>query len=133
MGKKEDRHVVPCGSCTACCRLSWVFLDPDQGDVAALYDTVEVVHPTTGILVKALAHRPGGGGCTYLGQGGCTIHERAPAMCRNFDCRVYYAQMMEKPRAVRKRELRDQYTAKELFDAGADLQRQHPLPDPASA
>ncbi len=128
MGNKEERHIVPCGSCQVCCRLSWVFLDPAQGDIAELYDTVEVIHPTTGAPARALAHRPNGGGCIYLGANGCTIHDRAPSMCRNFDCRLYYWQMMGKPRALRKRELREQYTAKELFEAGSNLQQKHPLP-----
>ena len=128
MAEKSERHVVPCGACRVCCLLSWVFLDPKRGDVAELYDTVDVIHPITGAPAKALAHQPNGGGCIYLGPSGCTIHERAPSLCRDFDCRVYYAQTMAKPRTIRKRELSDFYSARELFDAGRDLRRAHPLP-----
>jgi Fe-S-cluster containining protein len=106
--------------------MSWVFLDPEAGDVVELYDTVDVVHPKTKAVVKALAHKPDGGGCIYLGPNGCTIHDRAPSLCRAFDCRVYYRTMKAAPRAVRKRELRDQYSAKNLFEAGRDLERKYP-------
>jgi Fe-S-cluster containining protein len=127
----QEVRIVPCGSCTACCRTQWVFLDPDSGDVPALYDTVDVIDPKSGAPVKALAHKPSGE-CVYLGSTGCTIHDRAPAMCRAFDCRAYYLAMMSKPRTVRKREIRDQYSAKELFEIGRDLQRKHPV-DPLVA
>jgi uncharacterized protein len=103
-----------------------VFLDPGAGDIAELYDTVEVIHPKTGATVAALAHKPNGGACVYLGSNGCTIHERAPATCRAFDCRVYYMHMKAAPRTARKRELRDQYSAKEMFEAGRELQRKYP-------
>lgn len=29
------------------------------------------------------------GNCVYLGEGGCTIHDRAPVICRVFDCRRF--------------------------------------------
>jgi Fe-S-cluster containining protein len=27
--------------------------------------------------------------CVYLGAGGCTIHGKAPLLCREFDCREF--------------------------------------------
>jgi hypothetical protein len=33
-----------------------------------------------------LAHKPNGE-CWYLNAGGCSIHGRAPSLCRNADCR----------------------------------------------
>ena len=33
-----------------------------------------------------LDHKPNGD-CIYLGNGGCTIHESKPRMCREMDCR----------------------------------------------
>jgi hypothetical protein len=123
----RDTRAVPCGSCQVCCKMSWVFLDPEAGDVAERYDTVEVVHPKTGALVKALAHKPNGGGCIYLGSAGCTIHGTAPSLCRAFDCRAYYLDMKATPRTVRKRALSEQYSAQELFEAGRELQRKFPV------
>lgn len=123
---KQKAHIVPCGSCHACCREQWVFLDPAAGDIPELYDTVDVVDPKNGATVKALAHKPNGD-CHYLGTDGCTIHDRAPATCQAFDCRLYYLGMMAKPRLIRKREIRDQFSAKELFEIGRDMQRKYPV------
>ncbi len=33
-----------------------------------------------------LAHKPNGE-CIYLEPGGCSIHDRAPSLCRSADCR----------------------------------------------
>jgi hypothetical protein len=33
-----------------------------------------------------IAHKPGGE-CVYLENGGCSIHDRAPSLCRAADCR----------------------------------------------
>lgn len=33
------------------------------------------------------------GSCHYLGPDGCTIHDRAPAICRVFDCRRFAMSM----------------------------------------
>ena len=126
MTEKSQAGVVPCGTCHACCRRQWVVINPQAGDVPELYDTVEIVDPATGAPARALAHQPNGD-CVYLGPTGCTIHARVPAMCRNFDCRVYYAQTMEKPRTVRKNLLRNQYSAREIFEIGRDMQDKYPL------
>ena len=43
-------------------------------------------HPTMpGQLM--IAHKPNGD-CVYLGESGCTIHEKRPRMCREMDCRI---------------------------------------------
>ncbi len=126
---KQKARIVPCSSCHACCREQWVLLDPGAGDIPELYDTVEVVDPKSGAPVKALAHKPNGD-CLYLGSDGCTIHDHAPAMCRAFDCRLYYLGMMAQPRPIRKREIRDQFSAKEMFEIGRDMQRKHPVIEP---
>lgn len=39
------------------------------------------------------------GDCVYLGEGGCTIYERRPWLCRIFDCREHHGL----PRAERRR------------------------------
>ena len=33
-----------------------------------------------------LQHKPDGS-CIYLGESGCTIHDRRPVICRELDCR----------------------------------------------
>jgi Fe-S-cluster containining protein len=78
-------------------------LHPECGDVPANYLTVAMVHPLTGKMGHALQRRPNGE-CVYLGEHGCTIHDRAPAVCKEFDCRGLYRKMSrpERRRAVKK-------------------------------
>jgi Fe-S-cluster containining protein len=98
---------VPCNGCTACCRFDLILLHPEDGDVVMLYETMEIINPMTGEPALALKHKPGGG-CIYLGDGGCTIHGRAPVICKAFDCRRFYRDSyMGRPRHVRRRMMRD--------------------------
>ena len=112
----SDRVSVPCGACRACCRSDAVFLHPEMGDDPTLYQTVKTTHPLTGQSAHMLAHKKNGE-CVYLGEGGCTIHDRAPAICREFDCRRMYLQT---PRIDRKRMIREGVFSKAVFDAGRD-------------
>lgn len=72
-------RVVPCGTCTECCRGDAIFLHPECGDDPSTYETEEY----EGRLI--LKHKPNRD-CIYL-DGGCTIHERRPVICREMDCR----------------------------------------------
>ena len=85
---KPERAVVPCGSCRACCVNELLILHPEMGDDPAEYDCSRVINPLTGEPGFALNMR--NGSCTYFGDNGCTIWDRAPALCREFDCRDLY-------------------------------------------
>jgi uncharacterized protein len=79
--KKLTYRVVPCNGCTLCCEGDAVRLEPE--DLARGYKTEP--HPyIAGALM--IAHKPNGE-CLYLAEEGCTIHDRAPALCRAADCR----------------------------------------------
>lgn len=39
-----------------------------------------------------IAHKANGE-CVYLGENGCTIHDRAPSLCRVVDCRTLAARV----------------------------------------
>lgn len=106
---------VPCNGCTACCRNDLLFLHPELGDIAASYQTQSAVNPITGREGLALKHKPEGG-CIYLGEEGCTIHDRAPAICREFDCRRFYLGFTD--RAERRRLVRQGFVSKDVLDAG---------------
>lgn len=93
---------VPCNGCTACCMNDLIFVHPKMGDIVESYDTMPVTNPLTGESGFALKHKPEGG-CIYLGEDGCTIHHRAPAVCREFDCRKMYQQLFSIPRPERRR------------------------------
>ena len=75
---------VPCKSCTLCCHKTNIMLMPEQGDDVASYEH-EIVND-----VPVLKHKPDGA-CIYLTEQRCSIHERAPVTCREFDCRRFYA------------------------------------------
>lgn len=84
------RAVVACAGCTLCCRNDAIVLHPECGDDAAQYLTERSINPVTGRPALMLAKKANGD-CIYLDRSsGCTIHERAPAICREFDCAKFY-------------------------------------------
>jgi Fe-S-cluster containining protein len=115
---------VPCQGCTACCHGDLVFIHPECGDIASEYETWPQVHPITRQPGLALKHK--NGSCIYLGETGCTIHPRRPAMCREFDCRRFYLGF--KDRAERRRMVKAGAVSKEVIQAG--LARLHTLEEP---
>ena len=84
-GESERAH-VPCGSCHRCCVSDLIVLHPECGDDVFSYQTVPAINPLTGRACLALAQRENGH-CVYLVAGRCSIHDRAPHICRTFDCR----------------------------------------------
>ncbi len=117
---------VPCNGCTACCEHDLIVLHPEMGDRVSEYQAVMVDHPLSGQRVWALRHRPEGG-CVYLGEKGCTIHGRAPAICREFDCR----KMVERFGVGKmKQVIRAGLADKEVMEAG--LARLNTLPGRAA-
>jgi uncharacterized protein len=109
---------VPCNGCTSCCRGDLIFLHPELGDFAPDYDTVEAYNPLTGRQGRALKHKADNT-CIYLGDGGCTIHDRAPAICREFDCRRFYLSFMKRyDRAERRRMVARNMVSKDVIEAG---------------
>ncbi len=76
-----SRRDVPCNGCTLCCQGDAIRLLPE--DDAGAFATVP--HPYLA-GARMIAHKANGD-CVYLGEGGCTIHERAPSLCRSADCR----------------------------------------------
>ena len=82
MIKKLTPKEVPCNGCTLCRQGDAIRLEPE--DRAADYKTEP--HPyIPGALM--LAHKPNGE-CVYLDENGCSIHNRAPSLCRTADCRI---------------------------------------------
>lgn len=75
---------VPCNGCTLCCHRDLIPLMPEFGDDPAQYET-EII---AGQLVLK---RAANGDCFYLDRAkGCTIYERRPTTCREFDCAAAY-------------------------------------------
>lgn len=120
------RAHVPCDGCVACCINDAIILHPECGDDPSVYETEDIRHPFTGKPAKMLKHKPNGE-CIYLGKGGCTIHDRAPAICREFDCRRQFLQFS---RNDRRRFIKAGVMDKEKFEPGR--KRLHTLPERAA-
>lgn len=86
----EPEANVPCGTCRLCCKgRSAVLVQEDYGDDVASYETFEL--PVPGREHARFLKLQPNGDCIYLGESGCTIHGRAPYICRVFDCRAQHA------------------------------------------
>ncbi len=109
---------VPCNGCTACCRNQPVLLFPEHGDDPKRLSRHYAVGPA---LVLEEAEN---GDCVYLEEGGCSVYEYRPVMCRAFDCRKHYLSFT---RAERRRLVRDGASSEAVFDAGRS--RLHTLGD----
>lgn len=123
---------VPCNGCTACCQNDLIMLHPEHGDRPENYPggIREATNPVTGEHGYALIHKPGGG-CHYVTDQGCSIHGRAPAVCREFDCRKLLKNWLAIPRAERRR-LAKRLNKHDLFAPAvrqAAEARLHTLPD----
>lgn len=94
MKDARPRRDVPCGLCRQCCYHEHVFLRPEYGDDISAYRSVDIYDEGEMRVRAALAKRADGA-CVYLGADGCTIHDRAPSLCRSFDCKRLY-QRLEK-------------------------------------
>lgn len=80
--KELETKYVPCNGCTLCCKRDLIRLTANDNPV----DYLTVPHSRIpGVLM--LAHKENGD-CIYLIESGCSIHERAPELCRNADCRA---------------------------------------------
>jgi hypothetical protein len=112
--------VVPCGSCRRCCQgNSIVMLLEQEGDLIESYQHEFVNLPGAGR--GPILKRTADGDCVYLGESGCTIHDRAPVVCRVFDCRGAYSAFMTHPRPDRRRMVKSRAVDPEILDRGRAL------------
>ena len=76
----RQRHSnVPCGSCHACCKSDRIILGPKDDRDAYRWHREGY---------QDVLDRKDNGECIYLTDMGCSIHDRAPDICKRFDCRV---------------------------------------------
>jgi Fe-S-cluster containining protein len=75
---------LKCDGCRACCLYEQIWIRPEMGDDPSLYETV-----MDGSKIKIAKRENGSEACRYLGAKGCTIYDKRPYLCREFDCRVY--------------------------------------------
>lgn len=71
------------------------------GDDVSSYLTQDTVNPLDGSPAKALIQKSNGE-CIYLGADGCTIHSRAPQICKAFTCVGLFNKIMSWLKADRR-------------------------------
>lgn len=76
-GLFSSYRAVPCNGCTACCNYGVALTDDDD---PSKYETRKV-----GDRIHTALQDDGT--CLYRAVNGCTIWERRPTICRQFDCR----------------------------------------------
>lgn len=114
---------VACNACRLCCIGEIVMLHPEHGDLVDAFETREMFDPTTGRWGRALEQKPNGE-CLYLDLAtGCTIHERAPSVCRVFSCVSFY---LDSPRAERRRRAKAIPGAAALYERAREILRGEP-------
>lgn len=106
---------VPCNGCTLCCRRDMIMILPEEGDDLESYE--HEIRTIPGVGSIATVKKGANGFCIYLGENGCTIHERAPTICKTFDCRDLYRM---KTRHERRRLIATGMASKAVFDAGRE-------------
>ena len=119
MTRQINAHPVPCNGCTLCCHADIIMLHPECGDDPSTYLTTPMVNPLTGEPGLMVQKKPGTLDCIYLGEKGCSIHERAPVICREFDCGLMWA---SRSRAERRRLVASGLFSREVFDQGRRIQ-----------
>lgn len=88
----------------------------EKGDDVASYDTAMCYTP--GKAPYLILNRHANGDCVYLGANGCTIHDRAPYVCRLFDCRDVFKRS---DRQGRRLAVKAGDMSQEIFDRGREL------------
>ena len=109
----SDRSLVPCHGCTACCHGDAIMLFREHENIEQyLYEMVDLPGAGIGPVLKKVD-----GHCIYLVDGKCSIWDRAPYVCRIFDCRKFY---LARTRAERRRMVKDNIGSQEVMKAGRD-------------
>lgn len=75
---------VPCGACHACCSNPNLNVDLTPEEAERFPDAVPMPYEE-----RKQLPRKGNGDCVYLTGGRCSIYDRRPRACRQYDCRSY--------------------------------------------
>lgn len=76
--------VVPCQTCTACCRNHQVLVIPGEERAEDLWH-LDLEPAPQGWLLRHNSD----GSCVHLGDQGCTVYPHRPRACRLWDCRLF--------------------------------------------
>lgn len=109
--RRSQISTVQCGSCRACCKGDPIALA--VGDDPQQYQWHS--EPFRGRVARVL-DRKANGECIYLTEQGCSIHGRAPLICRQFHCGVLFAMT---PREARSRNIVERPLLAFVYAAGS--------------
>jgi Fe-S-cluster containining protein len=90
----------------------------DMGDDAREYQTAKWYRDGLDKPPITILDRLPNGDCFYLGEHGCTIHDRAPYECRMYDCRAMFR---NSDRQGRKLAVKEGKVPKGIFERGREL------------
>jgi hypothetical protein len=83
---------VPCGDCRGCCTSSlFIHIRPDDADTLAVIPPRLLVRAPGGPTGHKLLGFTEDGSCPMLKERDCSIYERRPRTCRDYDCRLLAA------------------------------------------
>lgn len=92
ISSNESIADVPCGTCTLCCELLAPHLTPEEVSsglypISLTMPTPEILakDPTVGPVITMFKNEKGS--CAMFIDGKCSIYEKRPLACRQFDCR----------------------------------------------
>ena len=98
-----------------------ILIQPEHGDRPMDYRTIVATNPLTGApaqFIPLTADKA----CIYLGDIGCTIWAKRPAICRAYSC---VDDVLNTPRHVRRQRVRDGQADPKLYERGKELLRAH--------
>lgn len=96
-------------------------LIPERGDDISSYETEDIPEVSCGTAKPAelqgrvMLRRQENGHCWYLKDGKCSIHERAPYICKIFDCRTFF---LTHTRNARRDRIKHNRASAEVFKEG---------------
>jgi hypothetical protein len=93
-------------------------LRPEKGDDVSQYTTAQWYRDGLDKPPVVILDRLPSGDCFYLGEHGCTIWDRAPYECRQYDCREMFK---NSDRAGRKLAVKNGIVPKDIFERGREL------------
>lgn len=122
-----DDVTLPCGTCRLCCHAEVVTLE-EQDDRTLFDPDMLYTIPLEDGPAWAMKHKPNGE-CIALAEGGCSIYEIRPIICRTFDCRAAYLKISKLySRADRRRLAKKGHLDPKVYNQGRKMLDEALLP-----
>jgi hypothetical protein len=132
----DDIRAVPCGSCHKCCNGETITLTDDENPEQYGVENLCIIPSQDGNGQSLALKWKENGDCIMLGENGCTVWPNHPTMCKQYDCRLHYIQLMSMSRRQRRALAKQvvgpgtgdaQRMLKEYLDIGGEMLAKHPI------